>query len=317
VKPRKQPWLVRTLSIAVPGAIILGLVVLYGLISGFPLRFFAGRDYGEVQLTVDLTAFYKGTEEASVSTKLFLDDNAAVPAYEYVPVFLPNWDSENKKLQTIPFHLPSGHYRIKTVVDDYVLWQSFYVASWEAEGAPNKVLQIVKPAANYIIDTRFNISDVLTGALISNSQVFIKRGQTLIDINQLDGLRSGQTYVFEVAAPGYLSQTFDLSIAPQQRRLTISAQLAPRPGLLKIVRQNPNIRLKINDQNVIESYGGRFLINTPLVNEEETTLWLAPGNYTLDFNYRGSSLSRTIGVRFASPTTITIRENDGELSLTN
>jgi serine/threonine protein kinase len=236
VKPRKQPWLVRTLSIGIPGALILGLIVLYGFISGFPLRFFAGRDYGEVQFTLDLKDYYKAMGDTSITTSLFIDDNSTIPDYPYDPIFFPNMFSEEQKLMSIPFHLPSGHYRAKTVVDDYVFWQSFYVASWEAQGEATKVLQIIKPEPVYNVETRFNVSNALTGGLINGATVSVFFGGAFSECGFCGKPGLGPAVHLPCGSPRFCESGFCPFYRPSPTQFNPQRPVGPLP---RIVESDP------------------------------------------------------------------------------
>ena len=262
----------------------------------------------------------------NIVTHLFQDDNMSIPDIEgEIRYRIREENEEHLFVQSDVQYLEPGTYRIKTTIDNQVIWKNIYLEPMKTEGSLfdfgeirhiNMRWSTYKPLPLRI---EMKARERMTGKDLSESaRVSILRENAYVPLNDVaDELETDNVYKIRVSADGYYSNEYHLRIQPYQTTLQLDAQLVPKEGFVQINGWNPLVRFLINGKKSVLS--GGFPGEPTFLQEWGATdkpLALSPGDYIMTFQYKGEPEDFQVTVVQGETLVFNMNLNEKEKTLT-
>ena len=144
--------------------------------------------------------------------------------------------------------------------------------------------------AGRMLAVTYNVSDKISGKWIYddfNVSIFLNAQWKPLDENALEQLNTGTVYKFRCEKQDFYTQTYSLFIAPYQRRLNLSFDLTPKPGILVFESLEASGKIKINGSTRYINSNGESVAIPSFSPGKEITFDLYAGLYNFSFEYKG------------------------------
>jgi hypothetical protein len=302
-RARRRPGL-KAVGIAAT-LIIIGVLGWLFAVTGLHLRLLRPASYGQIRLEAP------GMSSARVS--LYADDRRDIPAVERNLLLY----RMEKQLQSLPLVLPAGHYRLKAVSGERVVWASFRLRSW-SRSPGSLVVRIPAPDyAEEAIRVRGDVRDGISGLPLDSPLISVLNGGGFVPIAEAGPLYSGRIYHFRVSAAGYLYQDFVLRIDAGQNDLEIRAELIPLPGSLRLTFPpgEPDFVLRIDERSTVDVVENALVSRVPLDIALRREYALLPGEYRIRVSGDQWSAESLIRIGSGMVTELVIDPLEGRLEL--
>ncbi len=328
--PARKPALRASLVAGLAGLLVA--VATYSYVTGYYREILMPRQYGALEMQIEVPRGAKEPKDLFVAAQLFLDDNDEIPPADVPPVRFQRRQEADTE-ETIAFrsqrmHLPVGSYRAKVMVDSRLTWQSFLldpvasrtqgrlVMPGDPEAAHLLEIPLLAPPA-VTVDVDWRITDRETGRDITRGtdvSAWINGRRQSWGPLVAAGIQSGGIYRFSFERPGYLPQTFSLALDPEQTSLFLRVSLPPVPGALLFESSLSGSQLLINGSRQVRAGGyPGDVTEVPETGDSPLRLVVPPGRYQIALR---EGFSTTSSVRVEIPSghevPVTIEENSGE-----
>jgi hypothetical protein len=229
--------------------------------------------------------------------------------------------------------LPAGSYRVGTEVEGSVYRESFLLEPLRSPAESGLVvpgrsldahrLSLVHAERDPLpLSVEWQVRDRETGEDISAGTrlwvIWDGRRRAWSEALSKE-LESGRPYRFRFSRPGYLSSELSVSLASEQSRLRLTANLTPTPAILRISSAPADTVLRLNGSTSYQSGGRRAGISpVPRLGSDPVELVLAPGTYELSARSEDNTLSsERIRLRSGYREAVRFEVVDGDLRLLN
>jgi len=316
------------MRLVLPAVLLLILTAAGGFsyYKGYHYRYILNREYGGFFLELEMDDSLKKGSEIHISTSIFEDDNQSIPDVDKPVRFGISEETGDGyiRFRSDPVYLPPGTYRIKTVVDEEVIWRNFYL---EPMNPDRKLFNRSRPVRIRLewpgyrpspLNTELKAFDRYSGREITEDSVLtIQFNREYQEIGSIgEKLYSGNVYKFRVESEGYYRNDYHLKIHPNQSTLILEAWLVPLEGHLKISGMDPSVRLKINGSRRILT-GGFPGDYTDLKEwNYDEPIPLNPTDYQLIFSYKGSNVEIPVTVKGSETVSLTVAVDEKEKAIT-
>lgn len=218
----------------VAAAVVLGLAAgaYYAWTAGYAHRWFLAERYGLLTVSARVPKSGRRADETIARVRVFADDGADMPEIAASPLDLaevagPEADPY-RTLSSAPVFLPPGDYRVKLILGDAVRWEAFTLPALAAPGGADGValrLRVDETRPRPLAVTS-QARDASSGSELAHELEVLSAGawRRVGDL-PAETLMTGTVIKFRLSAEGYEPETFSLKIAPDQDRLTLSAEL--------------------------------------------------------------------------------------------
>ena len=289
----------KKVKFAVAGAVLVLLLAggAFAYLKGMHYRYLQCRKYGAFQIQLEIEKPLKNGSDMNIVTHLFKDDNMTIPDIDgEIRYKIREENGDHLLVESDVCYLEPGTYRLKTTIDNQVIWKNIYLEPMKTEGSffdfgdvrpINMSWSSYKPLP---LSIEMKARERGTGKDLSDTAfVTILRDNAYVPLETVaETLETDNVYKIRVGAEGYHSNDYHLRIQPYQTTLQLDAQLVPKEGFIRIRGWNPLVRFRINGKRTVLSGGfpGEF---TALDKWGETgePLALSPGDYIFSFQYKG------------------------------
>lgn len=296
-------------------AALVGLLVLilagaagYAYLGGYHYEYLYPDEYGALQVAVRLPRGGKAPEDAYVKARLFVDDDAEIPAVEDAELrFRPDPNQETGSfyvMRSQKLYLPTGAYRLKVMAEQDLVWQSFLlrprsVQQETAETAAARRITIdAGPPPELPLSLTFTATNRATGTRLSEPfLVDIRRNGGWVELTPelREELTTGAVHHFRVRAEGYFPEEYGLLVEPYQTDLSVDAELTPHPAAVRIEGTADGTALRIDGaERYLRGGRGAALEPVPQPNGTPIELRLMPGERRITVRRGDSQASATL-----------------------
>ncbi len=289
----------KKMKLAVAGAVLILLLAggSFAYLKGMHYRYLQCSKFGAIQIQLEIEKPLKKGGDMNIVTHLFKDDNITIPDIDGEMRYKIREENEGHLLvESDVRYLEPGTYRIKTTIDNQVIWTNIYLEAMKTEGSFfdfGDIRHINMSWSSYRplpLSIEMKARERGTGKDLSDTAlVSILKDNVYVPLEAVaDKLETDNVYKIRVSAEGYHSNDYHLRIQPYQTSLQLDVQLVPKEGFLRINGWNPLIRFRINGKKTVLSGGfPGELTALDIWGETGTPLALSPGDYILSFQYKG------------------------------
>lgn len=301
-----------------------GVGVMWGMKKGLHYQWLYPERYGAFQILLKLRKGYKEIDEAYISGLVFQEENNSLSLMKDVSLeFTEIKELESNThyaLMSKPVFLPHHMYKLVLYAENEQFRENFYLSplslsqkqstsleplqlSFALDETP-PALPVEATCRVYAIHTKRDITSQ-TDIDVHKNSTWIAWNDFISGRNNLQGFVSGERYRLRYKHPDYYTKYYNLTIRPEQTKVTIDVNMTPIPGTLSVSSALEDIRLYINGSDrYLEGDRDRMLKPIPGITTTRKDLVLSPGTYALTaesgkwlFGANPATKTLTIGAR--------------------
>lgn len=287
--------------------IILPFLIYSFLERGYQYELISSSSYGAFNINLKVNKdYYKDIDEIFIKSKLFVENGTELQLIDmsnYEFSVIEDTQDSFHLYQTKKIYLPVGFYRLKLMVDGNLFWKNFHILSRKdqkskSETENGQIITLEHRESDPLpFHPVFTVSDQITlEDLTESSTVLIQvNGKFRRFISNDNNLKTGQVHYFQFSQKGYYPKDYILKISHDQTDLKLDAGLFPKPGIINIKGNYPNIKIKINNSSsYILGDRSEKIVKINKIGEDVSKLILSPGEYFISFSYWGNRVEENL-----------------------
>ena len=297
---------------------------LFAYFKGVHYRYLLNRQYGGFQIQLQIDNPLKPGKDLKIKSSLFEDDNQSIPGIDSSIYYRIKEETENGvSLVSNTVYLKPGPYRIKTEIDNQVIWKNLYLEPMKTDkslfdyGEVSHFSVSWTPYRSQPLHLDVKVSERSTGRdLTDAAEVLVLEKNTFLPVSDLkEIMMTGNVYKIRIAAEGYYPNDYHLKIQPYQTTLQLDARLVPVEGSVSFEGIQDGMKIRIDGNQMILSGGfpGEYLDLSRM--EEKEPLSLNPGEHILSVEYKKQDKEIPFTMKREEKLKISIQMDDKEIRL--
>lgn len=292
---------------------LLGVGGFWAYHQGYQYEYLYPEKFGALQVSVKAKKGHKTVEDLYLNAVLYSEKNNSLSKVKEAEFrFKPVKELETRIYHTLEsqkFYLKQGTYKLLLYVENEQYRENIYLKPRILQKKKLETLEsrkisfsVNRKSPKLPVDAEYSVLDLNSGRNISGkaaaSVLLNGKWQDWKDLNAQKGngkgFVSGNRYRIRFKHPNYYTKFYNLTIKPEQSRVTVKINLTPIPGIIHLKSKIDGIQVFLNgSEYYLEGDLNRTLKKIKPITTQSQKIKLSPGEQLITVK-KSSLLGNTI-----------------------
>lgn len=330
--------IVTSVLVLISGGLALG--GFWAFQQGLHYEWLYPDQFGALQVMVKLRKGSKEVEDLFVKALIFREKNNSLSQVREAKFkFKEVKELESKTSFTVmsrKIYLPKDMYKLIVYAENEQFRENFFLYPREVQASKANTGEALQVSFNLDqaqpslpVDVTVSVNAIHTGQSLNHqSEISVHNGQRwmawfdfISGVEGGKGFLSGQRYRIRFKHPDYFTKYYNLTIFPEQTKVSTKVNLVPLPGDLNIKSEVTNVKVLLNNSDeYIDGSSQRSMKSIPDIGSSTQKLVLSPGDYALTAKstsllFGAKPVTKTISIRQKEETVVVVKQVSDSLQL--